>query len=278
MRPLQAEPLSVPLVHGHPERHAGFIFRWRPFPVARRCFAAQAAEHMLADGADMIDIGGESTRPGCAARAARRGTGARDPDRRSAAVDECAAIHRYLQACGHAGGADAGADMINDIWGLRREGAIEAVADSQCGLCVMHMLGEPQTMQTRMSLFIGTSWRRCGSFLKSGCRYADGGRDFSADRICLDPGFGFGKTEINHNYALLAASRGNAARRDALSVAGRDVAQVDARRRHRAQERASASPRASRRRCARHERGAAIMRVHDVAPTADASESMAGHR
>src|SRR5690606_270258 len=105
------------------------------------------ARALMAEGADILDIGGESTRPGA------------DP---VSSEQELARILPVLEALRDAGiplsvdtfkpevmrrALDAGADMINDIYGFRRPGAIEAVAQSRCGLCVMHMQGEPKTMQ-----------------------------------------------------------------------------------------------------------------------------------
>src|ERR1700756_131535 len=105
------------------------------------------AELMLADGADIIDIGGESTRPGA------------PPVPLEDELDRVIPLVKELSDAGIPVSVDtykpevmrhalaAGADLINDIWGFRMPGAIDAVKDSQCGLCVMHMLGEPQTMQ-----------------------------------------------------------------------------------------------------------------------------------
>src|ERR1700712_2218998 len=97
---------------------------------------------------------------------------------------------------------NAGADMVNDIWGLRREGALDAVRDSTCGLCVMHMLGEPQTMQMHEPVYRDVV-AEVREFFEERLRTltADG---INVERICLDPGFGFGKSVIDHNYTLLA--------------------------------------------------------------------------
>ena len=129
----------------------------------------------------------------------------------------------------------AGADLINDIWGFRMPGAIEAVRDSQCGLCVMHMLGEPQTMQLAEPAYQdvvgevrGFLEQRVTALMQAG---------IAKRRISIDPGFGFGKAVIEHNYALLAAlaGRGPARRASvlrAVSHSGGHVAQVNARRGH----------------------------------------------
>lgn len=111
--------------------------------------ALRQAERMLAEGADLLDIGGESTRPGA------------PPVLLDEELERVVPLVEALHALGVPLSVDtykpavmraalaAGADLINDIWGLRQPGALEAVKDSDCGLCVMHMLGEPQTMQAQ---------------------------------------------------------------------------------------------------------------------------------
>src|SRR5580658_8418140 len=104
---------------------------------AARGDALRQAERMMLDGADIIDIGGESTRPGAPPVPLIE-------QLRSAQVPLSVDTYKP-EVMRHA--LAAGADLVNDIWGFRMPGAIDAVRDSQCGLCVMHMLGEPQTMQ-----------------------------------------------------------------------------------------------------------------------------------
>lgn len=157
------------------------------------------ARALMAEGADILDIGGESTRPGA------------DP---VSSEQELARILPVLEALRDAGiplsvdtfkpevmrrALDAGADMINDIYGFRRPGAIEAVAQSRCGLCVMHMQGEPKTMQAsphyedivdEVGVFLQ---QRVAALVAAGV---------ARQRIVLDPGFGFGKT-AEQNYLLL---------------------------------------------------------------------------
>ena len=164
-------------------------------------FAISRAEEMVADGADMIDVGGESSRPGAPplplqdelqrvmpALYALRGLGKPlSVDTYKPAVMREAII--------------AGADMINDINGFRAPGAIEAVAASECGLCVMHMQSTPEMMQNNpaytdvVAEVIAFLRERVDALLAAG---------ISRKRICVDPGFGFGKT-VEHNYALLRA-------------------------------------------------------------------------
>ncbi len=154
---------------------------------------------LIDEGADLLDIGGESTRPGAQA----------------VTVDEelrrVLPVIQGLAECGVPLSIDtckpevmrasvlAGADMINDIGGFTVPGAIDAVRDSACGLCLMHMLGEPRTMQQDPDY--GDVVAEVRDYLANGARrLRDAG--VSADRIVLDPGFGFGKT-VAHNYALL---------------------------------------------------------------------------
>ncbi|WP_407672496.1 dihydropteroate synthase [Paraburkholderia gardini] len=236
-------------------------------------FVAQAdalrqAERMLLDGADIIDIGGESTRPGAP----------------PVPLDE--ELERVIPLIEQLRGANvplsidtykpevmrhalaAGADLINDIWGFRMPGAIDVVRDSQCGLCVMHMLGEPQTMQTGEPVYDDVV-REVREFLEErvGALTAAG---VAKARISVDPGFGFGKAVVEHNYALLAALRDTAPRSEAPFpiLAGMSrKSMLGAVTGRSAPERGAASVAAAV--CAA-ERGAAIIRVHDVAETVDA--------
>jgi dihydropteroate synthase len=162
-------------------------------------FAISRAEEMLAQGVDMIDVGGESTRPGSPsvpvheelrrvmpALYALQGFG------KPLSVDTCKPeVMREAII--------AGADMINDINAFRAPGALEAVAGSDCGLCVMHMQGTPQDMQQApmyadvVAEVIAFLRERVDAMVAAG---------IARERICVDPGFGFGKT-VEHNYALL---------------------------------------------------------------------------
>jgi dihydropteroate synthase len=161
---------------------------------------------------------------------------------------------------------DAGADMINDIWGLRRDGAIDAVKGSNCGLCVMHMLGEPRTMQLHEPVYEDVVADVRAFFAE---RVAALGRaGIATDRISLDPGYGFGKT-VEHNYALLAhlTDTSPAGTNFPLLAGMSRKSMLGAVTGRGAGERLAASVAAAV--CAA-ERGAAIIRVHDVAETVDA--------
>ena len=242
--------------------------------------ALRRAERMLAEGVDIIDIGGESTRPGAPAVPL-----AEELDRVTPLVEALVgmsvplSIDTYKPEVMRAALA-AGADLINDIWGFRRPGALGAVRETNCGLCVMHMLGEPQTMQ-RGEIEYGDVVTEVRAFLQERVD-ALTQAGIERARISVDPGFGFGKATREHNYALLArlpetapqAGAGQApfpilagmSRKSMLgAVTGRKTPA----------ERVAASVAAAV--CAA-ERGAAIVRVHDVAETVDALKVWAAVR
>jgi dihydropteroate synthase len=228
--------------------------------------ALARAEQMLADGADMIDIGGESTRPGAPPVPLDE-----ELERVVPIVEALRAVRvplsvdTYKPAVMRAA-LDAGADMINDIWGLRQDGAIDAVKGSNCGLCVMHMLGEPRTMQLHEPVYEDVVADVRAFFAE---RVAALGRaGIATDRISLDPGYGFGKT-VEHNYALLAhlTDTSPAGTNFPLLAGMSRKSMLGAVTGRGAGERLAASVAAAV--CAA-ERGAAIIRVHDVAETVDA--------
>ncbi len=225
--------------------------------------AIDHARQLIAQGADMLDIGGESTRPGA------------EPVPAAAELERILPVIEGLLDAGVPLSVDtfkpevmrralaAGADMINDIYGFRREGALDAVAQSNCGLCVMHMQGEPKTMQQAPRY--DDVLREVGDFLRARVKAM---RDAGIDgrRIVLDPGFGFGKTQ-QQNYLvlrqlkhidnkgypwLLGMSR--------KSMIGHVTGRLPA-------ERLGGSVAAA---LAGVARGAHILRVHDVAATVDA--------
>ncbi|WP_035925579.1 dihydropteroate synthase [Caballeronia glathei] len=227
--------------------------------------ALARAEQMLADGADMIDIGGESTRPGSVPVPLDEELERVIPIVEALrTVNVPLSVDTYKPAVMRAA-LDAGADMINDVWGLRREGALDAVKDSNCGLCVMHMLGEPQTMQLREPVYQDVVAEVRAFFEERIDALTRAG--ISGERICLDPGYGFGKTEA-HNYALLAglADTRPAGTRFSLLAGMSRKSMLGAVTGRKTGERVAAGVAAAV--CAA-ERGAVIIRVHDVAPTLD---------
>lgn len=163
--------------------------------------AIEAAMKLIEQGADIIDIGGESTRPGAEEVPVNEELQRVIPvlkaiksevaipvsiDTKKPAVMEAAILE--------------GADMINDVNALRSPGALEAVAKSDVKICLMHMQGTPKTMQKAPTY--DDVMRDITSFLteRLNACHAHG---IDKDRIILDPGFGFGKT-VSHNYQLLS--------------------------------------------------------------------------
>jgi dihydropteroate synthase len=230
---------------------------------ASRDAAIRQAERMIQDGADFIDIGGESTRPGAATVSTQE------------EIDRVVPIVEVLRDMQVPLSIDtskpdvmtaalaAGADMINDIRAFQLPGALRAVADRSCGLCIMHMQNDPQTMQnspeyvdvlSEVSQFLR---KRVDTLIGSGV---------SEDRIAIDPGFGFGKS-VEHNITLLAGLRRftdlgwpvllGISRKSMLgAITGRTI-----------EDRLPASIAAAMLGVAR---GARIIRVHDVGATVDA--------
>ncbi len=224
--------------------------------------ALRHCERLLAEGADILDIGGESTRPGSPSVSLDDELSRVLPVLREAAgLGVPLSIDTYKPEVMRAV-LDLGADIVNDIWALRRPGALEAVAaNASCGICVMHMHRDPQTMQA--APMHGDVVPAVRTFLEERVTVLRSS-GIAADRITLDPGIGFGKT-VAQNFALLA-------RQNELDVAGLPllagwsrksslgaVTGIDA-----AAERMVPSVAAA---LLAVERGAAIVRVHDVRET-----------
>mgnify|MGYP001327140483 FL=1 len=157
------------------------------------------AQQLVAEGADILDIGGESTRPGA------EPVSVQEELRRLLPVIEALrelniplSVDTFKPEVMRAV-LDAGADIINDIAGFRDPASVAAVADSSCGLCVMHMQGEPKTMQKQPHY--DDLYAEVRQFLLQRVQ-ALRGAGVVPKRIMLDPGLGFGKT-VAHNYSLL---------------------------------------------------------------------------
>lgn len=221
------------------------------------------AQQMLNEGADIIDVGGESTRPGAAPVS--------EAEELERVVPVVEVLVRELGAIVSVDtstpvvmreAAVAGAGMLNDIRALQRDGALDAAAATGLPVCLMHMQGQPTTMQE--SPRYRDPVDDVKQFLRervSACEQAG----IARQRLVLDPGFGFGKN-LNHNLELLRrlpefAELGcpllvGLSRKSMLGeLLGRDVS-----------ERLPGSLALA---MAAAERGASIIRVHDVAATAD---------
>lgn len=162
--------------------------------------ATDHALRLVEEGADIIDLGAESTRPGSTAI-----TESEELERLGPVLTALADVVRVpisvdtKKAAVMRAAADLGASMINDVSGLTAPGALDAVADSGLGLCIMHSQGEPRTMQEapRYEDVVAEVY----AFLQgrvSACEDAG----ISRRRLAIDPGFGFGKT-LEHNLQLL---------------------------------------------------------------------------
>jgi len=163
--------------------------------------ALRHCEQLLKDGADILDIGGESTRPGSPAVPLAEELARVLPVVRGAmGLGVPVSVDTYkpevMQAV-----LDLGADIVNDIWALRQPGAREALAaHPRCGVCLMHMHRDPQTMQT--APMEGDVPAQVLSFLELAAQSLQA-LGVEKTRIVLDPGIGFGKT-VAQNFALLA--------------------------------------------------------------------------
>jgi len=165
--------------------------------------ALDRARQMTADGAAMIDVGGESTRPGAKSVAERTELARVLPlVERLAAEGTLVSVDTMKPAVMRAA-ISAGAAMINDVRALQAKGAIEAVAGSQAAVCLMHMQGAPRTMQKAPSY--GDVVRDVRDFLVQRALICEAS-GIARERIAVDPGFGFGKT-MAHNLALLRSLR-----------------------------------------------------------------------
>lgn len=252
-----ARPRIMAIINMTPDSFSGDGLGYDLDAALRRCDAAVEA------GADFLDLGGESTRPGSQSVSEQE-----ELDRVVPLVERLAdwpvpvSIDTVKPGVMRASLA-AGASLINDINGFRAAGAIEAICGSGAAVCVMHMQGEPRSMQSSphyddvVSEVIDFLARRAQELEEHG---------IDKSRITIDPGFGFGKT-LEHNLAMFRALDRFAAtgwpvligvsRKSMLgAITGRPVA-----------ERTPASVAAA---LMGVERGARIVRVHDVAATRDA--------
>jgi dihydropteroate synthase len=223
--------------------------------------ALQHCEELVVQGAHILDIGGESSRPGTPPVSLEEERARVIPVVRDAVtLGVPISVDTYKPEIMREV-LEMGADIVNDIWGLRHEGAMDAVAQhASCGVCIMHMHGEPRTMQR--SPMEGDAVPQVREFLAAQSA-ALRARGVDASRIAWDPGIGFGKT-VEQNFALLARQRelldagyplvAGWSRKSSLGhVTGLPV-----------NERVAASVAAA---LLAVERGAHVVRVHDVKET-----------
>lgn len=225
--------------------------------------AVAHARRLIDEGADLLDIGGESTRPGAAA------VSLEEERRRVLPVLEALAATGVPLSVDTQKpelmreAAAVGAAMINDINGFEAADALAAVAGGSCAICIMHKQGDPQTMQRAPQY--GDVVAEVNAYLQQRVAAAEAA-GIARVRIVVDPGFGFGKT-LEHNLALLRGLAGIApsgipvlaglSRKSMIgALTGREVG-----------DRVFGSVAAA---LIAAQRGAAILRVHDVAATRDA--------
>jgi dihydropteroate synthase len=230
--------------------------------------AAAAIAHglrLVEEGADLLDIGGESTRPGADE------VSVQDEIARVVPVIEALARQTSVPIAVDTSKPDvmraavaAGAGFINDVFALRRDGALDAAADLKVPVCLMHMQGEPRTMQDAPHYDdVVSDVRRFLAERIFACEMSG----IDKKRIVVDPGFGFGKT-LEHNLALLRGLDQFAALGVPLLVGLSRKAMIGTltgREKH--ADRAAGSAAAA---LLAVQKGAAIVRVHDVAATRDA--------
>lgn len=161
--------------------------------------AIQHALKLREEGADILDVGGESTRPGAARVPADEEIGRVLPVIEALVREGCLVSVDTQKPDVMRAALEAGAAMVNDVAALQAPGALEAVAASSAAICLMHMQGEPQSMQ--QAPVYGDVVGEVKLFLQGrveACETAGIGRE----RMVIDPGFGFGKT-LQHNLTLL---------------------------------------------------------------------------
>lgn len=239
----------------------------------------QQAEQMLKDGAHIIDVGGESTRPGAKPVTVQEELDRVIPivEKISSSLDVAISVDTSTPQVIEAA-ANAGAHMLNDVRALQREGAIEAVAATDLPVCLMHMQGQPDSMQKNPNyqqvaddvyLFLEQRIQKC----------SQAGIDVS--RLLVDPGFGFGKT-LEHNLKLLAKLENlktlgvpvlvGMSRKSMIGAILNDVQSDGVPVDRPVDERVDGSVAAA---VIAASKGAHILRVHDVKQTADAMRVVA---
>lgn len=221
------------------------------------------ARRLLDDGADLIDVGGESTRPGAAEISAEEELARVLPIVRGLADDGALVSVDTSKPEVMAAALDAGAVMINDVRALRAPGALDMVARSDAAVCLMHMQGEPRSMQHAPAYVDVVAEVRAFLAARAQACVAAG---VARERIAIDPGFGFGKT-LTHNLALARGLGTMAALGYAVVAGWSRKSSLGTLTGRPPGERLAASIAAA---LVCVARGAAIVRVHDVRETVDA--------
>jgi dihydropteroate synthase len=167
---------------------------------SNRGAAINQAAKMLADGASIIDVGGESTRPGAKPVGLQQEMDRVIPiiERLSTSLDVCISVDTSSPEVMLAA-KKAGAHMLNDVRALTRKGALQAAFATELPVCLMHMQGEPATMQSdpQYSQVVNDVYGYLANRIDDCCNFG-----IPKSKLLVDPGFGFGKS-VAHNYQLL---------------------------------------------------------------------------
>jgi dihydropteroate synthase len=221
--------------------------------------AVASARRMYGDGAAIVDVGGESTRPGSEGVSVDEELRRVEPVLEALAGEVPVSIDTAKAAVARRA-LEVGAELVNDVTALRGDPAlVDVVAEADAFLCLMHMRGEPRTMQVNPTY--GDVVSEVAAFLDERLRFAVA-HGVAEDRICVDPGIGFGKT-VEHNFELLS-------RLDVIVSLGRPVVVGVSRKsslgRILGDPDATTGPLSASLAAAvtAYERGATILRVHDV--------------
>lgn len=225
-------------------------------------------EQLLKEGADILDLGGESSRPGAPPLPLEEELARVLPVLKLAlSLDVPISIDTYKPQTMRAA-LDLGVDIVNDIYALRWPGALEAVAEHPtCGVCLMHMQGEPESMQVHP--IYGDVLAEVGAFLSDRAQALQAA-GVKPERIVFDPGIGFGKT-VEHNLALLARQGELLSLGAPLLIGWSRKSTLGALTGKPVGDRLAASVAAA---LAAAQHGAGVLRVHDVAATVDALKVM----
>ena len=225
--------------------------------------AAAVAEQMVADGAAIIDVGGESTRPGASPVDSEE-----ELRRVIPIVERLSAMATIIsvdtsKAIVAREALDAGAHLINDVRALEDPDLLEVVAESDAGVCLMHMRGEPRTMQD--APHYKNVIAEVSDYLRKRAERSEAA-GIARQRISIDPGFGFGKS-LEHNLALLRHLREIAAIGYPVLVGLSRKAMIGTITQRKSDARVAGSVAAA---IFAVQNGARIVRTHDVAATVDA--------
>ncbi len=229
------------------------------------------ARTLVDDGADILDIGGETTRPGSRPLPQeqewqRIGPVLRELVRWGVPISVDTYKPQTMRLA-----LDLGVDIINDVYALRMSGAEAVVAPSNAGVCLMHMRGDPATMQESPHYTDVVAEVREFLLARADALQAQG---IAAERICLDPGFGFGK-RLEHNIALARSLEAITGRAYPVLVGISRKSMIGGTSGRPIPERLPGSLAAA---LACVAAGSAIVRVHDVAETVDALKVWAAMR